>query len=563
MVKPLEVEYKPGQEFIPVPAYYPYPSTDYNYNLLQPQQPSVIQATPYSTTTTPYHLSTTIDYTNNNSAAAPTSTADLYSSTYAMLSADGITSQPDWSYAIPEKPPTEQYPSESSYPISQQQVVPQIIHNIYQPQQQQQPGLYHDPNNTILYPYNYQVYYDQSFPSTSAEPQSVTTMDLKNRQLSNNVGISGRSAQAAFSESFRKIAKIPKNNNGCEQQSCFDGDDERVMCLACKGVHTSRRSLTGHIGRNEKCREIIGRTYLDSLVQTGQSDILPDPNSIEGGISPICPNCNRFISHYKGNIRRHVNQCVKRPSKSSASSSGQPSPNTVNSVAEHYAAMAPIVTKDNPAYHQISPESEQDNNNILINPFEQCPSSSTTTSFNHSSISTTTTKTSSTTGIPSKKTGKISAVAVQSTNPYSCSWCKFTTVYKGNMKRHLISVHNCTDEILRRISFDLERLRALAPNRPITPLAPQPEKIRGCSGRRRKCRPKNEKCDDSKRAKLLGENEIPPTAVSDVVASFASSINHNNINKNILTPYSITDEILVPISSLDSGISSGGSIDEC
>jgi hypothetical protein len=541
MVKPLEVEYKPGQEFVPVipTGYYQYPSTDYNYNILQ-SQPSVIQQTPYSTI--PYQLpaTTNVDYTNNNNnSAAPTSTADLYSSTYAMLSADGITTtQPEWAYPIPEKPAEQQqqqYPPAQTYPQQQLQ-----LHNIYPP-----PQNYPDPNNTILYPYNYQVYYDQSFPSTSAEPPT----DLKNRQLSTSAAISGRSAQAAFSESFRKIAKIPKN----EQNTFGNGDnndDERVMCLACKGVYTSRRSLTGHIGRNEKCREIIGRTYLDTLVSTGQSDILPDPNSLEGGISPICPNCNRFISHYKGNIRRHVNQCVKRPSKPSSSnnSSGQPSPNTVNSVAEHYAAMAPVITKDNPAYHQISPECEQDNNNIL-HPFDQ----STCTSFNPSS----------TTPTSAKKTGKISAVAVQSTNPYSCSWCKFTTVYKGNMKRHLISVHNCTDEILRRISFDLERLRALAPNRPITPLAPQPEKIRGCSGRKRKCRPKNDsKYDDPKRAKLLGENEIPPTAVSDVVASFASSINNNNNNNNGIL-YQV-DEVLVPISSLDSGISSGSSIDnEC
>lgn len=45
-----------------------------------------------------------------------------------------------------------------------------------------------------------------------------------------------------------------------------DGD-ERVMCMACRGVYPSRRSLTGHIGRNEKCREIIGFLYFLSHYQ--------------------------------------------------------------------------------------------------------------------------------------------------------------------------------------------------------------------------------------------------------------------------------------------------------
>lgn len=91
-----------------------------------------------------------------------------------------------------------------------------------------------------------------------------------------------------------------------------DDDDtsERVMCLACKGVYPSRRldqllekvfiffrSLTGHIGRNEKCREIIGRNYLDQMAQAAHGEV-PDP-TISDGISPVCPHCDRFISHYK------------------------------------------------------------------------------------------------------------------------------------------------------------------------------------------------------------------------------------------------------------------------
>ncbi|KJH52296.1 zinc finger, C2H2 type [Dictyocaulus viviparus] len=110
-------------------------------------------------------------------------------------------------------------------------------------------------------------------------------------------------------------------------------DNERVMCMACRGVYPSRRSLTGHIGRNEKCREIIGRNYLDQVAM-GANPIAPGTeNAIKAGaltnghdgLSPICPHCDRFISHYKGNIRRHINQCGKKrkPTKKTETGQGQ------------------------------------------------------------------------------------------------------------------------------------------------------------------------------------------------------------------------------------------------
>lgn len=129
----------------------------------------------------------------------------------------------------------------------------------------------------------------------------------------------------------------------------FQGpDNERVMCMACRGVYPSRRSLTGHIGRNEKCREIIGesiimfvglhkayrissgnvyqasvaflgrniisgRNYLDQVAM-GANPIAPGTeNAIKAGaltngqdgLSPICPHCDRFISHYKVSPQIH------------------------------------------------------------------------------------------------------------------------------------------------------------------------------------------------------------------------------------------------------------------
>lgn len=64
------------------------------------------------------------------------------------------------------------------------------------------------------------------------------------------------------------------------------------------------------------------------------------------------------------------------------------------------------------------------------------------------------------------KSNLTSSASVSSDDPYQCQWCTFSTVYKGNMKRHLISCHGTCDELLRKLSFDVERLRRNCLNRP-------------------------------------------------------------------------------------------------
>ncbi|EFO21139.2 hypothetical protein LOAG_07348 [Loa loa] len=79
---------------------------------------------------------------------------------------------------------------------------------------------------------------------------------------------------------------------------------KQVTCMACRNIYSSRRSLTGHIGRNEKCREIIGRNYLDQMGGFVENIRICDTGNTtsSNGIDPVCPYCDRFISHYKVKI---------------------------------------------------------------------------------------------------------------------------------------------------------------------------------------------------------------------------------------------------------------------
>ncbi|KAL3072377.1 hypothetical protein niasHT_034061 [Heterodera trifolii] len=60
----------------------------------------------------------------------------------------------------------------------------------------------------------------------------------------------------------------------------------------------------------------------------------------------------------------------------------------------------------------------------------------------------------------------LSPASVDPSNPYQCRWCQFVTLYKGNMKRHLVTCHQVSVSLLNRIHFDVERLRKLSEQRP-------------------------------------------------------------------------------------------------
>ncbi|KAH7695891.1 Protein SOMI-1 a, partial [Aphelenchoides avenae] len=282
------------------------------------------------------------------------STSELFSSTYAVLSSDPLASASgNWSpYGVDEKPavlaqpvyltsyapPVPHLPNNGGY-ITYDHATPYAV-----PLGAERSGhtvdyVANPPPGNVLVPISVETGAPQLMPpydvrrSDSSTPQNGAdgsgSVDLQRSTISrNSIGsdtdkrkpkMSVRASQAAFSEAFKKVA-AGGSVTGSDDNSPAESEDgesgERVQCLACKGVYASRRSLTGHIGRNERCREIIGRNYLDQLVQAGQEECIPD--SITTGVSPVCPYCDRFISHYKGNIRRHMNQCNKARSAKGA-----------------------------------------------------------------------------------------------------------------------------------------------------------------------------------------------------------------------------------------------------
>ncbi|CAL2042358.1 unnamed protein product [Caenorhabditis brenneri] len=240
-------------------------------------------------------------------------------------------------------------------------------------------------------------------------------------------------------------------------------DEERVMCMACRGVYPSRRSLTGHIGRNEKCREIIGRNYLDA-VANGVNPPIPGTDAAiksgaittgTDGMSPVCPYCDRFISHYKGNIRRHINQCCK---------SAEPIKRHRVEHGEKHTPKKRVKKEENGnRYHQefIDHDSSSMSSGVMNSPKMSSPSSS----FYASANSTTNLCSPNDYSATSFEPYPLNEHAEQSPreqpvlqDAYICEDCDFVTVYKGNMKRHLNTCHPQPD--CKKWDHKLEGMRA-------------------------------------------------------------------------------------------------------
>ncbi|CAB03211.3 Zinc finger protein somi-1 [Caenorhabditis elegans] len=233
---------------------------------------------------------------------------------------------------------------------------------------------------------------------------------------------------------------IDLNNTDLES-----GDEERVMCMACRGVYPSRRSLTGHIGRNEKCREIIGRNYLDALAQGVNPPIPGTDAAIKSGaittgadgMSPVCPFCDRFISHYKGNIRRHINQCRK---------SAEPMKRHRVEAHEKQSPKKKVKKEQNEMYqHEYNDHDSSSMSGGMMNSPKISPPSSSFYGANSSDLcSPGEYSNSAYEPYPTpmlENTERTSTETAVLQDAYICEDCDFVTVYKGNMKRHLNTCH--------------------------------------------------------------------------------------------------------------------------
>ncbi|CAI2354856.1 unnamed protein product [Caenorhabditis sp. 36 PRJEB53466] len=307
--------------------------------------------------------------------------------------------------------------------------------------------------------------------SSSNSSAETTTMTM--RQNSGSVATVSPSDDnslnsPALTSSGSAASGTPPLGSEMNATDLESADEERVMCMACRGVYPSRRSLTGHIGRNEKCREIIGRNYLDALA-SGTNPPIPGTDAAiksgaittgADGMSPVCPYCDRFISHYKGNIRRHINQCCK---------SAEPLKRVRVEQGEK-AAPKKKVKREEPNLHpyEFPTSTDQDSsslsNGLLGSPKLSSPSSSFYGTNGSSEMCSPNEYSNgpydhfSTNGLNGQRSPQEAAILQDA---YICEDCDFVTVYKGNMKRHLNTCHPQPEcKSLKEWDQKLEGMRA-------------------------------------------------------------------------------------------------------
>lgn len=434
-------------------------------------------------------------YPQSGASSSVSGTSELFSSTFAMLSDTSSAPYPDQchenklecdsTFCFDAMQSPYGHPQDNMYypmldqryqptPDTYHRIPPQFEHQVslsepiqinanypmHYIQRQQQQKIYFTPPSTLpVAPSVAQPPPQTALPvAPLPRPSSVSPCEqasLNSPTLTSNSGSASCETPPIAGEAISTDLEGP--------------DNERVMCMACRGVYPSRRSLTGHIGRNEKCREIIGRNYLDQVAM-GANPIAPGTeNAIKAGaltnghdgLSPICPHCDRFISHYKGNIRRHINQCGKndspqkrpRPDKDRRRDSKR---------RRHEESLLPHVLHEG-----FDPVLGAQNSSLIGSPVMSPPLGSYLPSHEHDIQDNTTYVNNHPSDqqiqLPSDPSppGGPRKEADPPEDAYICDSCEFVTIYKGNMKRHLNTCHPAPDcKDLKEWDRKLESMRA-------------------------------------------------------------------------------------------------------
>ncbi|VDK85807.1 unnamed protein product [Litomosoides sigmodontis] len=171
-----------------------------------------------------------------------------------------------------------------------------------------------------------------------------------------------------------------------------------------------------------------GRNYLEQMGGFVESMRLCDPGNITNasGIDPVCPYCDRFISHYKGNIRRHVNQCMK-------------STRNGNKARRKDATLKQFTSDALPGCNETMTFSDNYQPHVL----ETSTMAEKPTWLDNCN------------GILADHQSTVRAKSYSlkkdrsNDDPFRCPLCDFATIYKGNMKRHLSTCHGLQDDDLK------------------------------------------------------------------------------------------------------------------
>nr|CAD2182755.1 unnamed protein product [Meloidogyne enterolobii] len=213
---------------------------------------------------------------------------------------------------------------------------------------------------------------------------------------------------------------IPSTKNILEEKN-FQNDDN---CYKNNFVYESTQDGLQFNPDSEAIRKMSKRSYYgDGIERNGESPLLDcDPTDVF-----YCHYCSRSFPRSRISPTRHVAQC--RRLNTNEDGGGGSSSSCSGALMENFGS--------NTQQRQNTPTTTIDFSSLI----------------NTNSCSST-----------SPAPGGIGSV--DPTDPYQCSWCQFNTLYKGNMKRHLICCHQVSLESLTNLNFNIERLRRLSTTRP-------------------------------------------------------------------------------------------------
>ncbi|VDM98708.1 unnamed protein product [Thelazia callipaeda] len=207
------------------------------------------------------------------------------------------------------------------------------------------------------------------------------------------------------------------NRNYIPQENCSENLNQMAQFrFADSYRRTPQISVTGRSELNP----------MGSNSAVGNVQVSTHKNASSNGVDPICPYCDRFISHYKGNIRRHMNQCVK-----SARNGGK-------------------LRKKDAALKQFTSGISQFG--------EGCSEAAYSDSYQPHALETSLAEKNawmdrSVTITEQSQTTKSKSYSIKkdrnTDDSFRCPLCDFSTIYKGNMKRHLSTCHGLQDDDLK------------------------------------------------------------------------------------------------------------------
>ncbi|KAL7072883.1 hypothetical protein ACQ4LE_008052 [Meloidogyne hapla] len=215
--------------------------------------------------------------------------------------------------------------------------------------------------------------------------------------------------------------QIPPTKNILEEKNYQNGDNSNnlVFEFTQEGLQLKQDA--------ESLRKMSTTSNGDGIERNGESPFFDSDNN-SNSEAFYCHYCNRSFPRFRISPRRHIAQC-RRLNINEDFNNQNVGSSSCGALMENFGS--------NNQQQNIS------------------------TSIDFSSLNTNNSCSSTS---PTPAPGGIGSV--DPSDPYQCSWCQFNTLYKGNMKRHLICCHQVSLDLLINLNFNIERLRKLSTSRP-------------------------------------------------------------------------------------------------